>query len=366
MKGLYVHIPFCVRKCRYCDFASFSGMESNFDKYLDVLFSEMDEYKGEAADTVFIGGGTPSVLSKGQLEKLLTNIWDKFNISKNCEFSMEVNPGTVDDEKIKTMLSCGVNRISVGVQSFNDTELKKIGRIHDAKTAYNTVCRLSKMGFSNINVDIMTALPDQTKESLMSSLKTALELPLTHISAYSLIIEDGTPLSEDYKNGKLLLPNDDEDRDMYEMTCDILREHGFDQYEISNFAKSGFECRHNIKYWQCREYIGVGLGAHSYDGEKRYFNTDDFTKYISGDFERNGEVLTKEDKISEFIFMGMRMNEGISEEEFKRRFGAELRELYPKELDKFISGGFIKYADGHYSFTDKGRSVSNSILCEFV
>ena len=359
-----------MRKCRYCDFVSLPEMENKFDAYIDAVLAEMDEYKGEKADTVFIGGGTPSVLTPSQLERLIRACFDKFDIQNGYEFSIEVNPGTVDDNKIKTMLSNGVNRVSVGVQSFNDSELKTIGRIHDAQTAYNTVCRLNELGFLNINADIMTALPSQTKESLMHTIETAAKLPLTHISAYSLIIEDGTPLSEDYKNGRLDIPNEDEDRDMYAMTVKKLSENGFNQYEISNFAKTGFECRHNIKYWQCEEYIGIGAAAHSYVGEKRYFNTSDISEYISeyisGNFGRDGEILSHRDKISEFIFMGMRMNEGISENEFERRFGTQIHEMYGAELDKFINGGFIIYENGRYKFTDKGRNVSNSILCEFV
>lgn len=366
MKGIYVHIPFCVQKCRYCDFVSYAGMEKKIDEYLDAVMAEMDEYRGESADTVFIGGGTPSVLSSTQLSRLIRMCFDKFDIKKDYEFSIEVNPGTVDDLKIKTMLLNGVNRVSVGIQSFDDEELKAIGRIHDAKTAYNTVCELSEMGFLNINADIMTSLPNQNEKKLKKTLDMALELPLTHISAYSLIIEEGTPIAEDYKKGIIKLPDDDLDRDMYDMTVKTLKNKGFNRYEISNFAKNGFECRHNIKYWECEEYIGIGAAAHSYVKGQRYFNTSDISEYISGNFGRKGETLTKQDKISEFIFMGMRMDSGISEAEFKKRFNINIYDLYGKKFEKFISGGFIVRENGRYKFTDKGRNVSNSILCEFV
>lgn len=366
MKGIYIHIPFCVQKCRYCDFVSYAGMEKKIDEYLDAVTYEMDEYRGEKVDTIFIGGGTPSVLSAQQLSRLIRMCFDKFDIKKDYEFSIEVNPGTMDDLKIKTLLLNGVNRVSVGVQSFDDEELKAIGRIHDAKTAYNTVCKLSEMGFLNINADIMIALPNQTEKNLKKTLDIALELPLMHISAYSLIIEDGTPIAEDYKKGIIELPDEDLDRDMYDMTVKTLKNKGFNRYEISNFAKDGFECRHNIKYWKCEEYIGIGVAAHSYVKGQRYFNTSDIFKYMSGSFDRNGETLAKQDKISEFIFMGMRMDSGISEEEFKKHFNINIYDLYGNKFEKFIRGGFIAHENGRYKFTDKGRNVSNSILCEFV
>ena len=212
----------------------------------------------------------------------------------------------------------------------------------------------------------MTALPDQTKESLFNTLSAVIQLPLTHISAYSLIIEDGTPLEKEYTKGLLQLPNEDEDREMYHMAIDTLRQHGFNQYEISNFAKSGFECKHNIKYWECDEYIGIGLSAHSFDGKSRYFNTDNFTDYINGKTQEGREVFSKSDKISEFIIMGMRMNKGINRMEFKNRFGFEIEEKYKKEIDKFINYGLIIYEDNSYRLSDKGRDISNSVLCEFV
>ncbi len=366
MKGIYIHIPFCVQKCRYCDFVSYSGKTEYTDAYLDALFGEMQNYKGESADTVFIGGGTPTILSAVQLKKLIRKCFENFDISKEYEFSIEANPGTLDDEKAKTLLSEGVNRISVGVQSFNDNELKAIGRIHSAQTAYNTICRLKELGFENINADIMTALPNQTAQSLMKTVETAVSLPVTQIISYSLIIEDGTPMAEDYKNKKFTFADDDADRDMYALVSKRLAKSGFERYEISNYAKDGFECRHNIKYWQCREYIGLGAAAHSYDGESRCFNTSDLSEYISGNFSKSGEKLTREDKISEFIFMGMRMEKGIDRSEFVKRFGTEIESIYGETIDKFIKGGFIVSENNCYRFTDKGRDVSNSVLCEFV
>lgn len=366
MKGLYIHIPFCVQKCKYCDFTSFAGIADKADAYLDALFREWEQYRGEKVDTVFIGGGTPTALSTQQLDTLLKQCAKTFSVSSDAEFSMEMNPKTADDDKIKALLFGGVNRISVGIQSLNDSELKKIGRIHSAESAYTTVCRLNELGFKNINADIMTALPDQTCESLDNTLTKLSQLPLTHISAYSLIIEDGTPLASEYDKGLIKLPDEDTDRKMYHMTVEKLNKLGFNQYEISNFAKSGYECRHNIKYWECEEYIGTGLSAHSYDGNRRYFNTDNFIEYLDGISQKGADVLSQSDKISEFIIMGMRMNKGISRLEFKKRFGFEIEEKYQKQLEKFMSYGLIISENNSYKFSDKGRDVSNSVLCEFV
>lgn len=365
MKGLYIHIPFCKQKCKYCDFVSYSGMEQMADKYIEALKSEAAAYSGEKIDTIFIGGGTPSLLSPKQIKEVAKMCFDSFDVQKNAEFTTEANPGTLDDWKINAMLEGGINRISVGVQSFNDNELKKIGRIHDAQTAYNTICRLKEMGFNNISLDLMTALPDQTPKSLEATLKTAVSLPITHISAYSLIIEDNTPLEREYSRGKLALPDEVTDREMYAYTVDFLAQKGFSQYEISNFAKNGFECIHNIKYWIGEEYIGLGAAAHSYNGVSRYYNVSDLHEYING-ADKTVTPLTKADKISEFMITGLRMTKGISTAEFSKRFGADIRDVFGKQLDKFVSLGLMCLDGGNYSLTRNGIDVSNSILCEFV
>ena len=365
MKGLYIHIPFCKQKCKYCDFVSFPCMEDTADKYVDALKREAEQYRGEKIDTIFIGGGTPSILTPKQIEEVTKMCFDVFDAASDCEFTTEANPGTIDDDKIKAMLNGGINRISVGVQSFNDDELKKIGRIHDAKTAYNTICHLDKMGFQNIHLDIMTALPSQTCESLNNTLNTAVSLPVKHISAYSLIIEDGTPIEKEYSKGLLDIPNEDTDREMYMYTVDFLSKNGFKQYEIKNFAKDGYECRHNVKYWTGEEYIGLGTAAHSYIGNCRFYNTSDINEYIGG-AEKEVIELTENDKIAEFMITGLRMNRGVSETDFKSRFGKDINDVFASEFDKFIKLGLMQYIDGRYSLTLDGINVSNSILCEFV
>ena len=363
--GLYIHIPFCKQKCKYCDFVSFQRMEDTADKYIDALKREAEQYKGEKIDTIFIGGGTPSILTPKQIEEVTKMCFDVFDVASDCEITTEANPGTMDDDKIKAMLNGGINRISVGVQSFNDDELKKIGRIHDSKTAYNTICHLDKMGFQNINLDLMTALPSQTFESLKNTLNTAVSLPVKHISAYSLIIEGGTPIEKEYSKGLLDIPNEDTDREMYMHTVDFLGKNGFKQYEISNFAKDGYECRHNVKYWTGEEYIGLGTAAHSYIGNCRFYNTSDINEYIGGARKEVIE-LTENDKIAEFMITGLRMNRGVSENDFKLRFGKDIKDVFGSEFDKFIKLGLMQYIDGRYSLTLDGINVSNSILCEFV
>lgn len=367
IKGLYIHIPFCVSKCRYCDFVSFPNCKDKYDKYLNALIKEMETYKGECINTVFIGGGTPSVLSADELNRLFSAINENFNIIKNSEFSMEVNPATLNKEKINAMLLGGINRVSVGVQSFVDDELKALGRIHSSADAINTVNELYNLGIKNINVDIMCAIPNQNKDSLKITLKTAMNLPITHISVYSLILEEGTPLYCDYKNGKFIPLNEDDDRALFDVVLKETEKNEFLRYEISNFSKQGYECVHNIKYWDCDEYIGVGLNAHSYINNKRFFNTSHLEKYISLEFnERETEILSEKDRISEFMFMGLRKTKGVGEEEFKRRFKCDIKSLFKNETEKFLNLNLMEYKDGFYRLTKNGLDVSNSIMCEFI
>ncbi len=365
MKGIYIHIPFCVRKCKYCDFVSYPDKTALADEYVSALKKEAKMYRGEKADTIFIGGGTPSLLTPKQIETVCRMCFDTFDIPDDYEFTMEINPGTVDDDKINAMLSGGVNRVSVGVQSFCDEELRRIGRIHDAKTAYNTIWQLKENGFSNINIDIMTALPSQNITALSDTLNTAVKLPITHISAYSLIMEEGTALYDEYSNGAVTLPNDDDERDMYAFTKDFLNKNGFARYEISNFARDGFECRHNIKYWTFEEYVGLGAAAHSYMDGKRFYNTSILEEYIMG-AEKTVTLLTRDDEISEYIITGLRMDRGIDAARFAARFNERIEDIYGDKLKKFISLGLIKSCGGFYSLTDRGIDVSNSVLCEFV
>ena len=365
-KGLYIHIPFCKKKCKYCDFISYTGREDIFDKYIEKLSDEALEYKGSEIDTVFIGGGTPSLLSCEQLKKLTEIIITTFVLSDDCEFTIEANPKTLDGDKLKTLKMCGINRISLGVQSFCDNELKVIGRIHDAKTAYNTVELIKEYGFDNFNLDLMMNLPNQTKKSLSKTLETAISLNPSHISCYSLILEENTPLFEEYESGKFQASSDDYDRELYTLAKDILSQNGYEQYEISNFAKKGFKSRHNLKYWNCDEYIGLGVAAHSYLNGIRFYNTSEIDEYLNGFYHKEETSLSNEDEISEYIIMRLRLKDGIVASEFKKRFNVDFYESYKSLIDKFINTGFMKYENNSYKLTDKGFDVSNSIMCEFI
>ena len=366
-KGLYIHIPFCVKKCKYCDFVSFTNKDDFFDAYIDKLIDEANEYSGEKIDTVFIGGGTPSVLSAKQLKKLITSITSIFKLTDSCEFTIEINPKTLDEDKLKVLKDCGVKRLSVGIQSFCDEELKAIGRIHDAKTAYNTVKLIKNYGFDNFNIDIMLGLPNQTKNSLEHTLKTAVSLNPTHISCYSLILEENTPLFLEYEKGIYPYISDEDDRELYSFTKTFLKNNSYEQYEISNFSKKGHESKHNLKYWNCDEYIGLGVAAHSYIDGTRFYNTSCFTEYLNGKSHcEEKTILSTEDKISEYIIMRLRLLDGIFEEEFYKRFNKDFYLLYKNQIDNFIKSGFIKYENKAYKLTDKGIDVSNSIMCEFV
>ncbi len=337
------------------------------DDYIDALGREAAMYAGADIDTVFLGGGTPSVLSAGQLERLLAVINSSFKLAPGAEFSAEINPGTLSPDKIGVMINGGVNRASIGVQSFDGKELRALGRIHTAEQAAAAVEEMRAAGIKNINIDIMTSIPYQTRESLMETLKTAVSLPIDHISAYSLILEEGTPLFESAENGEFTPISDDEDRDNYDMLADFLSENGFERYEISNFAKPGYECRHNVKYWECREYIGLGAAAHSYLNGRRFYNVSELHKYIRGEFRENDVLeLSAEDMASEFMIMGLRMTRGVGAEEFSRRFGRTIESVYGEKLEKFIGLGLMKRLDGRYFLTRRGMDISNSVMCEFI
>lgn len=367
MKGLYVHIPFCVRKCEYCDFLSFASGSERYGDYIAALEREMSLYHGTAVDTIFIGGGTPSVLSADMIGRLCSVIKKHFVLGAAAEWTMEVNPGTVDADKIAAMRSGGVNRVSIGVQSFNNKELAAVGRIHNAETAADTVRMFAMQGFSNISLDLMMSLPCQTKQSFKNSLEQAAALPITHISVYSLIIEDGTPIKEKYDSGVFAEPDEEADRELYSYTKRFLQSQGFKRYEISNYARDGFESRHNIKYWDCDEYVGVGLGAASYVDGVRRSNTRDMNEYTSGGFfEGDSEKLTERDKMGEFMMLGLRKIEGVRVSEFEKRFGCDVRSVYKPTIEKFTAAGLLECADGFIRLSEHGLDLANTVMCEFL
>ncbi len=367
MRGLYIHIPFCRQKCKYCDFVSFSGCEKDFSAYISALIKEMQGYRGEKVDSVFIGGGTPTLLDAESLAKLLAAVNTSFDIAKDFEFSIEANPKTLTAEKLAVLKHGGVTRLSIGVQSFNDAELLAIGRIHDVKAACEAYTMAREAGFSNINLDIMFSLPGQTAESFLNTLDTAIKLKPEHISCYSLILEEGTSLFAEVESGKITLPDEETDRQNYELACKKLEAAGYRQYEISNFAKAGFECRHNLKYWDCEEYIGVGVAAHSYYKGARFSNTESLSEYIKGSYQSGDAVsLTEADKIAEFMIMGLRKTCGIKKSEFKRRFGMETGEHFGRVIEKHKKTGLLAENEEFLYLTKEGINLSNSVLCEFI
>lgn len=367
---IYIHIPFCVKKCDYCDFLSApSGLEVQ-TAYIQSLLREIDavkEGKGRSVSSVFIGGGTPSVLDERFIGEILNKIKNKFPILDDAEITIEVNPGTADRRKFESYREYGINRLSIGLQSPDDRELEMLGRIHNYRQFLETYKTAREAGFDNINIDLMSAIPDQSYEGWSSNLRTVAELKPEHVSAYSLIIEEGTP----FATRKLNLPDEDTEYNMYEATAQILREYGFEQYEISNYAKKGMECRHNIGYWIRQDYLGFGLGASSLYGKERFTNTRDMKIYLAD--SRNPEkirekepILTREDEMAEFMFLGLRMTDGISKADFEQRFGCVIESVYGGVLRKYKSMGLLLEGDGRIFLSRKGIHVSNAVMAEFL
>lgn len=346
--SLYIHIPFCVRKCGYCDFLSAPADEKARDRYVQALLMEIERYRGtETADrkikTLYIGGGTPSTLSVKQLECIMQKIKCTFNFHGDMETSMEMNPGTASKEKCRALYQMGINRLSIGLQSTNDMELKTLGRIHSYEDFLNTYTWCREAGFQNINVDLMAALPYQTVESYTTGLRKIIRLAPEHISAYSLILEEGTPFYQKYNNGCYPLPDEEQERLMYRETEQILAQAGYERYEISNYAKKGYACRHNLVYWQGGDYLGLGLGSSSYMDGVRFHNTTDFNTYVNqGAYVEDREGLSVQAKMEEFMFLGLRVMAGVSGTEFEKRFGKTMEDVYGDVLRKHEEEGLLQ------------------------
>ncbi|MGI8256446.1 radical SAM family heme chaperone HemW [Blautia difficilis] len=367
---IYIHIPFCIRKCDYCDFLSgSSGPEEQAD-YVQALLREIqavEEGEGRSVSSIFIGGGTPSVLDERLLGDILREIRNRFKMEEDAEITIEVNPGTANIGKLQAYREMGINRLSIGLQSPEDRELKILGRIHNYGQFLETYQEARTVGFDNINIDLMSAIPDQTYEGWVKNLRTVAELEPEHISAYSLIVEEGTPFAA----RKLNLPDEDTEYNMYEATAQILKEYGFEQYEISNYARKGRKCRHNVGYWTRQDYLGFGLGASSLYGKERFANTADMKKYLEN--SKNPEKirekepsLTREDEMAEFMFLGLRMTKGISKADFQRCFGCTIESVYGEVLEKYESMELLLEKDGRIFLSREGIHVSNSIMAEFL
>ena len=371
---LYLHMPFCVRKCAYCDFLSFPSGAKTQRMYAKRLMEDigvMGKRYGEIpVETIFIGGGTPSVPDSGLIVEIMEHVRHAFHVADGAEISMEANPGTVTREKLTDYRKAGINRLSFGLQSANDRELKLLGRIHTWAEFLESFMLARECGFANLNIDLMSALPGQTCESWKETLSRVTDLDPEHISAYSLIIEEGTPFGERYgsEEGRKLLPDEDSEREMYHETKRFLKDCGYERYEISNYAKPGRECRHNIGYWTGVPYLGLGLGASSYLDGCRFTVNPDMKQYLE---EKPGmfadiEKLTKKDMEEEFFYVGLRMTAGVSLSEFERRFGISAKEVYPGLMGTFVKEKAARFEGDRFVLTDYGLDVSNYIMAQFL
>lgn len=394
---IYVHVPFCVRKCRYCDFYSVPcggaqvpgcggadslGAARRTGDYVTALLKELDaredELRGQEITSIFVGGGTPTLLSCAELETLITGIrarlFPDFD-DDETEFTVECNPGTLDTEKLTLMRQLGVNRLSIGLQSADNAELKTLGRIHTYEEFLKNYETAREVGFCNINVDLMSGIPGQTIESFERTLRTVAGLGPEHISVYSLILEEGTPLYSDVESGRILLPGEDADRQMYELTGKVLAEYGYERYEISNYARPGYRCRHNMGYWTGEEYLGLGPAAASYLRARpnngvmyRYKNPADITAYMAdpAGVRTVEERLDKKDLMSEYMILRLRLTDGASISEFAKRFGVDPREVFGEPIGKFESLGLLRCTEDSIVLTEKGLDVANTVMCEFI
>ena len=397
---LYIHIPFCVRKCHYCDFLSAPSDEATRERYVQALCKEIISYKEMAAEygvcTVFFGGGTPTILNAEQFERIIDAIRETFFANGkendgadkeqperldyggkqkgNIEFTVECNPGTLTEELLSCLKRLGVNRLSIGLQSADDTELKLLGRIHSYEEFLESFRLARAAGFDNINVDLMQALPGQNVQRFGDTLQKVIALQPEHISAYSLIIEENTRFHEWYGEDSDKLPSEDTERDIYKMTQAILKNAGYLQYEISNYAKPGYACRHNCGYWTGTEYLGLGLGASSYINGTRFEQTDNLSEYLTGYAEgavcmperKNSHHLSKNEKMEEFMFLGLRLCEGIHRMNFSERFGTDFETVYGEITEHLLQKGLLQEDGERICLTELGRDLSNRVLAEFL
>lgn len=372
--SLYIHIPFCDHKCIYCDFYSIITSE-NVDNFLQTLKTEIDFYaKIYSSDRIitslFFGGGTPSLMSSEYIDEIIRYSKQKFKFDNNAEITLETNPGTVDREKLIAFRDCGVNRISIGIQSFDDEDLKFLTRIHNKQSAIDTVYNAADAGFENINIDLIFNLPGQTKEKWKINLEQAVALPIKHISAYSLILERGTILNKLVLDGKVKIQDEDYDADLYELTIDYLNDNGFYQYEVSNFAKRDFECAHNKAYWHHQDYIGLGPSAHSFIKNKRWWNYSSLKKYISEVEQKqnammNSEILNDHQLQDEYIMLALR-SDGLKLDDYIKKFGHEWLDKHAKDFEILKKQNLVEIRHNTIKLTPKGYAICDEILSKIL
>lgn len=373
--GMYIHIPFCKQKCLYCDFVSFSNKESKQDSYINCLIKEL-EYKVSSdylINTIYIGGGTPSYLEQGCISKILSAIRNNYKIKEDAEITIEINPGTVDAKKLEEYKEARINRVSIGLQETDNNLLKEIGRIHTYEEFLDTYKLIEKIGFTNKNIDFMIGLPNQTINNIKESLEKVINLNPEHISMYSLILEEGTPIYNKVKKGELELPNEEEERMEYWYLKNKLELAGYKHYEISNFSKQGKESKHNTNCWNQNEYLGFGVAAHSYIEGIRYSNIDSIEKYIEN-IEKNNieqnkliqEEQNEEDKEKEFMLLGLRKIDGVSIQDFKAKYGKNPIYVFKESLQKLVEEGLLEIDLDKIKLTNKGLDLANLVWEEFV
>lgn len=371
--GLYIHIPFCQKKCNYCDFLSAPANKQVQIAYMDILQKEIKEksieYKEYCVDTVFIGGGTPTCVPYETIVHTMNTVKASFFLTDDCEITMECNPGTVTKEALENYRTAGINRLSIGLQSTDNAILKELGRIHTFEQFLETFKWAREAGFANINVDLMSGLPNQTLEQYEDSLLEVLKLDVEHISSYSLIVEEGTPFYKLYEEDKLSLPDEETERNMYYLTKEKLLAAGLLRYEISNYAKEGYECKHNVRYWVREDYLGLGLGASSMVDNVRFKNTEWLDEYLTDNkyMEKTDEqILSTMECMEEFMFLGLRMTKGVSKERFKETFGSSMEEIYGSVVIKLKEQGLLEEEGDFIRLTEYGLDVSNRVWVEFL
>ena len=376
---LYVHIPFCIRKCAYCDFVSGPGTKAMQKEYEEALLAEIDAAEETAEReviSVFFGGGTPSAVDAGMLARVMEKLRSKYVFSEDAEITLEANPGTLDAEKLKCYRKSGFNRISIGCQSVHDEELKRLGRIHTFAEFQESFVLARDAGFANINVDLMSGLPEQSEEKWEESLRTIAELSPEHISAYSLIVEEGTPFAAMAERGELPLPEEETERAMYEETIEVLAKYGFHRYEISNYARDGYECRHNVGYWIRRDYLGFGIGAASLIDNVRFQNEKSLGAYLAHPLESREEeqTLTVQDRMEETMFLGLRLTRGVSCVDFAEQYGRTVEEVYGEVIARNVADGLLTVTerkenqkkDRFLALTKRGLDLSNYVMAQFL
>jgi len=383
--SLYVHIPFCTAKCGYCDFNSYAGQDHLVPSYSEGLIHEAQLWQktvaGRGVRTMFFGGGTPSLMPVEELRAIMDGLHDAFDIAPEAEITLEANPNSLDEEYLRTIRDVGINRLSIGVQSFHDDELKALDREHSATDATNAYRAARAAGFDNVSLDLIFGLPEQEMSSWQESVEEALALEPDHISLYALTVEQGTPLARDVARGRTPSPDPDAQADQYEWTQERLAEAGYEHYEISNWAKPGHRCEHNLTYWRCQEYLGLGAGAHSYlDGVRfavatlpnRYLElvNESWEGMLAGGGEMrqvvSGETITPELAMADTLILGMRLNEGISLSAFRARFGVDALEHFAEHLEMPFAERLVEHADDHLRLTKRGRLLANEVFANLL